>query len=200
MKPKSLIQAASLALFLAGTAHADMSDGVVRIGVLTDMSGIYSSIAGQGSVAAVQLAIDDFLSDERPSFTVELVSADHQNKADVAADKAREWFEQDHVDAVADLVTTTTALAVMKVAKEKNKIVLVSGAGSTRITNEDCNDVTVHWTYDTYALSNGTARTVVKNGGKTWFFLTADYVFGTSLEKDASDVVRASGGTVLGSA
>jgi branched-chain amino acid transport system substrate-binding protein len=199
MKPKSLIQAASLALLLAGTARADMSDGVVRIGVLTDLSGIYSDVAGEGSVAAVQMAIDDFLTDERPSFKVELVYADHQNKADVAADKAREWFEKDRVDAVADLVTTTTALAVMKIAKEKNKIALVSGAGSTRITNEDCNDVTVHWTYDTYALAHGTAKTMVQRGGKSWFFLTVDYAFGHSLEKDTSDVVIANGGTVVGS-
>jgi branched-chain amino acid transport system substrate-binding protein len=199
MKPKSLIQAASLALLLAGTARADMSDGVVRIGVLTDLSGIYSDVAGGGSVAAVQMAIDDFLTDERPSFKVELVSADHQNKADVAADKAREWLEKDRVDAVADLVTTTTALAVMKIAKEKNKIALVSGAGSTRITNEDCNDVTVHWTYDTYALAHGTAKTMVQRGGKSWFFLTVDYAFGHSLEKDTSDVVVANGGTVVGS-
>lgn len=199
MKPKSLICAASLALLLAGVARADMSDGVVRIGVLTDMSGIYSPIAGQGSVVAVQMAIDDFLNDERPSFKVEMVYADHQNKADVAADTVREWFEQDHVDAVADLVTTTTALAVMKIAKDKNKIALVSGAGSTRITNEDCNDVTVHWTYDTYALAHGTAKTIVQRGGKNWFFLTVDYPFGHSLEKDASDVVVANGGTVVGS-
>jgi branched-chain amino acid transport system substrate-binding protein len=199
MKPKSLIPAASLALFLAGAAHADMSDGVVRIGVLTDMSGIYSDLAGEGSVIAVQMAIDDFLNDERPSFKVEMVYADHQNRADVAADKAREWFEGDHVDAVADLVTTTTALAVMKIAKEKNRIVLVSAAGSTRITNEDCNDVTVHWTYDTYALAHGTAKTMVQRGGKSWFLLTADYAFGLSLEKDTSDVVVANGGTVLGS-
>jgi branched-chain amino acid transport system substrate-binding protein len=199
MKLKILIHTVGLALFLTGTAHADMSEGVVRIGVLTDLSGEYSDISGQGSVVATQMAIDDFLTDERPSFKVELLVAGHQNKADVAADKAREWFEKDGVDAVADLVTTTAALAVMKVAKEKNKIVLVSGAGSTRITNEDCNDVTAHWTYDTYALAHGTARTMVQRGGKSWFFLTVDYAFGHSLEKDASDVVVGNGGTVVGS-
>jgi len=193
------VTAAGLVLFLAGAAHADMSDGVVKIGVLTDMSGIYSNLAGEGAVAASQMAIDDFLAEERPSFKVEMVHADHQNKGDVAADKAREWFERDHVDAIADLVTTTAALAVMKIGQEKNKVVLVSGAGSTRITNEDCNDVTVHWTYDTYALAHGTARTMVQRGGKTWFFLTVDYAFGYSLEKDASDVVVANGGTVVGS-
>jgi branched-chain amino acid transport system substrate-binding protein len=171
----------------------------VKVGVLTDLSGIYSELSGQGAVAATQMAIDDFLAEERPSFTVEMVTADHQNKGDVAADTARQWFEQDHVDAISDLVTTTTALAVMKIGKEKNRVALVSGAGSTRITNEDCNDVTVHWTYDTYALAHGTAKALVQQGGKSWFFLTADYAFGHSLEKDASDVVAANGGTVVGS-
>ncbi|HEX4585136.1 MAG TPA: ABC transporter substrate-binding protein [Burkholderiaceae bacterium] len=186
-------------LMLVSAAHAQISDGVVKIGVLTDLSGIYSDLSGQGAVVATQMAIDDFLAQDRPAFKVEMVYADHQNAGDVAADKAREWFERDNVDVVADLVTTTTALAVMKVGKEKNRVVLVSGAGSTRITNEDCNDLTVHWTYDTYALAHGTARAVVKQGGKRWFFLTADYAFGTSLEQDATDVVVANGGTVVGS-
>jgi branched-chain amino acid transport system substrate-binding protein len=127
-----------------------------------------------------------------------MVSADHQNKGDISSNKAREWFEKDKVDVVTELVTTSTALAVMKIAKEKNRIALISGAASTRITNEDCNDVTVHWTYDTYAVANGTAKAVVKQGGKSWYFLTADYAFGHSLEKDAGDVVKANGGTVLG--
>jgi branched-chain amino acid transport system substrate-binding protein len=199
MRPKFLFHAAGLALFLAGTAHAQVSDGVVKIGVLTDMSGTYSDISGQGAVVATQMAIDDFVAAEKPAFKVEMVYADHQNKGDIAADKARQWFERDGVDVVTDLVTSSTALAVQKLGKEKNKLVFVSGAASTRITNEDCNDVTVHWTYDTYALADGTAKYVVKNGGKTWFFLTADYAFGQSLEKDASDVVVANGGKVLGS-
>ena len=199
MKPASVIGFASLVLLLAGPACADISDGVVKIGVLTDLSGIYSDLSGQGSVVATQMAIDDFLDQERPSFKVEMVYADHGNNGDVAADKAREWFERDGVDAIADLTTSTTALAVMKIGKEKNRVVLVSGAGSTRITNEDCNDVTVHWTYDTYALAHGTARAMVQRGGKTWFFLTVDYAFGHSMEKDASDVIEAEGGTVVGS-
>ena len=145
------------------------------------------------------MAIDDFIAKEKPGFKVELVSADHQNKGDIAANKAREWFERDQVDVLTDLVTTSTALAVMKIAKEKNRIAIVNGAASTRITNEDCNDVTVHYTYDTYAVANGTAKAVVKQGGKTWFFLTADYAFGHSLEKDATEVVVANGGKVLGS-
>jgi branched-chain amino acid transport system substrate-binding protein len=199
MRPKTLIQAAGLAMTLAGAAHAQISDGVVKIGVLTDLSGTYSDLSGQGAVLATQMAIDDFLAQDKPAFKVEMVYADHQNKGDIAANKAREWFERDNVDVVTDLVTTSTALAVMKIGKEKNRVVLVSGAGSTRITNEDCNDLTVHWAYDTYALAHGTAKAVVQRGGKSWFFLTADYAFGHSLEKDASDVVTANGGTVVGS-
>jgi branched-chain amino acid transport system substrate-binding protein len=199
MKSGFLIATVGLALVFAGAAHADIPDGVVKVGVLTDLSGIYSDLSGRGAVVAAQMAIDDFVAEEKPDFRVELVSADHHNNAELAASTARDWFEQDHVDAIADLVTTTAALAVMKVGKDKDRVILVSGAGSTRITNEDCNDVTVHWSYDTYALAHGTAKTVVQRGGKRWFFLTTDYAFGLSLEKDASDVVTAYGGTVLGS-
>jgi branched-chain amino acid transport system substrate-binding protein len=199
MKSRFFIHAAGLVLLLVGAARAQISDGVVKIGVLTDMSGAYSDLSGRGAVLAVRMAIDDFLDQEKPGFKVEMVYADHQNKGDIAANKAREWFEQDNVDMVSDMVTTSTALAVMKIAKEKNRLVLVSGAASTRITNEDCNEVTVHWSYDTYALAHGTAQAVVRQGGKSWFFLTADYAFGYSLEKDASDVVVANGGAVVGS-
>ncbi len=181
------------------SAQAKVSDGVVRIGVLTDLSGTYSDLSGQGSVLATKMAVEDFIAAEKPAFKVEVVSADHQNKGDIASNKAREWFEKDGVDLVTDLVTTSTALAVMKIAKEKNRIAIVNGAGSTRITNEDCNDVTVHYTYDTYALANGTGRALVKAGGKSWFFVTADYAFGHSLEKDTMDVVKANGGSVAGS-
>ena len=200
MKLKTLARAAAMAAALAATAsaQAQISDGVVRIGVLTDLSGIYSDVSGKGTVVATQMAIDDFLAKRKPAFKVEMVSADHQNKGDIAANKAREWFERDKVDVASELVTTSVALAVMKIAKEKNRIALISGAASTRITNEDCNDVSVHWTYDTYALANGTAAAVTKGGGKKWFFLTADYAFGHSLEKDASDVVKANGGEVMG--
>lgn len=183
---------------LAGTAQAQVSDGVVKIGVLTDLSGTYSDLAGKGAVLATKMAIDDFVAAEKPGFKVELVSADHQNKGDIAANKAREWFERDKVDVASELVTTSVALAVQKIAKDKNKIVLMSGPGSTAITNESCNDVSVHWTYDTYALANGTAKAVTQAGGKKWFFLTADYAFGHALEKDASDVVKANGGEVMG--
>jgi len=200
MRVKLLIPAAILALTLGSAAHAQVADGVVKVGVLTDLSGTYSDLSGQGALVATQMAIDDFVAQEKPSFKVEMVYADHQNKADIAANKAREWFERDNVDVVTDLVTSSTALAVMKIAKEKNRIALVSGAGSTRITNEDCNDATVHWAYDTYSLAYGTAKQVVLHGGKTWYFLTADYAFGLSLEKDSTDIILASGGSVLGAA
>jgi branched-chain amino acid transport system substrate-binding protein len=198
MKLKQVAQAASLFLLVAAGAQAQVSDGVVKIGVLTDLSGVYSDLAGPGAVLATKMAIDDFVAIEKPSFKVELVSADHQNKGDIAANKAREWFERDKVDVATELVTTSVGLAVQKIAKEKNRIALISGAASTAITNESCNDVTVHWTYDTYAVANGTAKAVTQGGGKKWFFLTADYAFGHALEKDATAVVKANGGEVLG--
>ena len=197
MNFKTLTLAAALTAAFA-PAMAQISDNAVRIGVLTDMSGVYSDVSGKGTVIATQMAIDDFVAKEKPTFKVEVVSADHQNKGDIAANKAREWFERDKVDVVSELVTTSVALAVQKIAKEKNRIALISGAASTRVTNEDCNDVTVHWTYDTYAVANGTAKAVTKTGGKKWFFLTADYAFGHSLEADAAAVVKANGGEVLG--
>jgi branched-chain amino acid transport system substrate-binding protein len=179
---------------------AKLSDGVVKIGVLTDMAGAYSDIAGQGVVIAVQMAIDDFKAQEKGNaFPIEMVVADHQNKGDVASNKAREWFERDKVDMITDMVTTSTALAAMPVAKEKNRITIVNGAASTLITGKNCTDTNVHYTYDTYALANGTGQAVVKQGGNTWFFLTADYAFGHSLEGDTSKVIIANGGKVLGS-
>ncbi len=198
MKLKQISQAVSLSLLIAAGAQAQVSDGVVKIGVLTDLSGTYSDLAGPGAVVATKMAIEDFTAAEKPSFKIEIVSADHQNKGDIAANKAREWFERDKVDVATELVTTSVGLAVQKIAKEKNRIALISGAASTAITNESCNDVTVHWTYDTYAVANGTAKAVTQGGGKKWFFLTADYAFGHALEKDASAVVKANGGEVLG--
>ncbi len=199
MKLKQIAQATALTVLLAVAAQAQVSDGTVKIGVLTDLSGVYSDVAGPGTVVATQMAIDDFVAQEKPKFRVEMVSADHQNKGDIAANKAREWFEKDKVDVASELVTTSVALAVQKIAADKNKIALISGAASTAITNESCNNVTVHWTYDTYAVSNGTAKAVTQGGGKKWYFLTADYAFGHALEKDASAVVKANGGEVVGS-
>ena len=201
MKLSILGSAIAAALVAASPAfgQAKISDGVVKLGVLTDMSGTYSDLSGPGAVEATKMAIEDFIAKEKPDFKVEMVSADHQNKADISANKAREWFDTQKVDAIVDLVTTSTALAVMKVANEKNRISLITGAASTPITNEQCNDTTAHWAYDTYSLPVGTAKAVVKQGGKTWYFITADYAFGHSLEKNTADVVVKSGGKVLGS-
>ncbi|MEN9894023.1 MAG: hypothetical protein RLY78_4318 [Pseudomonadota bacterium] len=192
--------ATAAALLTCGLpAHAQVSDGVVRIGVLTDLSGTYSDLTGAGAVHATEMAVADFIAREKPGFRIEVVSADHQNKADIAANKAREWFESGKVDTATELVTTSVALAVMEVAKQKNKVLLINGAAASPITNEKCNDVTVHYTYDTWALANGTAKAVTRAGGKKWFFLTADYAFGHALEKDSSKVVGDNGGTVVGS-
>ena len=201
MQTKKLSTLACAVAFamLSGAASAQISGNTVKVGVLTDMSGTYSDLAGAGAVLATQMAIDDFIAEAKPAFKVEMLSADHQNKADIASNKAREWFEREGVDTATELVTTSTALAVMKVAKEMNRVALMSGPASTPITNEQCNDVTVHYTYDTYALANGTAKAVTQQGGNTWFFLTADYAFGQALEKDSSAVVTANGGKVLGS-
>jgi branched-chain amino acid transport system substrate-binding protein len=193
------LASAGLIALPATNAVAAISDNVVKIGVLTDLSGTYSDLAGDGSVVATQMAIDDFKVQYKPKFNIEMVKFDHQNKGDISANKAREWFDTDKVDVIVDLVTTSTALAVMEVAKQKDKITLVSGAASTPITNDKCTDTNVHWTYDTYSLANGTGQAVVKQGGKTWFFLTADYAFGHSLEKDTTTFVEAGGGKVLGS-
>lgn len=207
----SILISAALALSPMGPAYSQqakpaaggvkLSDGVVKIGILTDLSGLYSDLAGAGSVLAAKMAIEDFQALEKgKAFHIELVSADHQNKGDVASNKAREWFERDQVDMIGDLVTTSTALAVMPIAKEKNRITIVSGAASTPITgSKQCTDTNVHYVYDTYALANGTGKAVVKQGGDTWFFLTADYAFGQALEKDTTAVVLANGGKVLGS-
>lgn len=201
MKRKILGSAIAAAVAMApalSPAATTVSDGIVKLGVLTDMSGTYSDLSGPGALEATKMAVEDFIAKEKPDFKIEVISADHQNKADISANKAREWFDTQKVDVIVDLVTTSTALAVMKVANEKNRISLISGAASTPITNEQCNDTTVHWTYDTYSLPVGTAKAVVNQGGKNWYFITADYAFGHSLEKNTAEVVTKSGGKVLG--
>jgi branched-chain amino acid transport system substrate-binding protein len=198
------LAAAPLTSALAQQAKAaagapKLSDGVVRVGVLTDMSGLYSDLGGAGSVLAAKMAIDDFKAAEKgKAFPIELVSADHQNKADVGAQKAREWYDTQGVDMVTDALNSAVALAVAKLTAEKKRILIDTGAASTRLTNEDCSPYTVHYVYDTYSLANGTGNAMVKQGGKTWFFLTADYAFGHSLESDTANVVKAGGGQVLG--
>jgi branched-chain amino acid transport system substrate-binding protein len=173
---------------------------VVKIGVLTDMTGYYSDLAGPGSVLATKMAIEDFKKSAKPTFDIQMVFADHQLKADVAGNTARKWFDEQQVDAVVDLVSSSTALAVMPVVNEKKRIALFSGPGTTAITGDKCNPYTIHYTYNNWAMANGTGREVVNEGGKTWFFVTADYAFGKSLEEDTANVVKAAGGKVLGSA
>lgn len=198
---KNRLVAASFMFLFSAAANAQpasgISDDAVRIGLLLDMSSLYADITGTGSVTAAQMAIDDF-GGKVLGKPIQLVYTDHQNKADIAANKAREWFDRDKVDAILDVAASGPALAVAPIAKEKNKIAVFSGPGSVRLTNDACSAVTVHYAYDTYALANSTARAVVAKGGDSWFFLTADYTFGSTLEKDATDVITSNGGKVLG--
>ena len=181
----------------AGSAQAQISDGVVRIGVLNDMSGLYADIAGPGSALAAKLAIEDFGAAKK-GLKVELVSADHQNKPDVGSSIARKWYDTDKVDAIFDVPTSSVALAVNQITREKGKAHINSGAATSDLTGKDCSPNTVHWTYDTWMLANGTGSAIVKTGGDSWFFLTADYAFGHALERDTEAVVLKSGGKVLG--
>ncbi len=199
----TLVGAAAMSM-AAGQAFAQkapavkLSGDMVKIGVLTDMSGVYSDLGGQGSVTAAQMAIDDFKAQAKPSWKIELVYADHQNKADVGSNKAREWYDTQGVDMITDALNSGVALAVSKVTLEKKRVLIDTGAASTRLTNEDCSPNTVHYVYDTYALANGPVSVMIKQGKDTWYFLTADYAFGHSLEKDATDVIKANGGKILG--
>jgi ABC-type branched-chain amino acid transport systems, periplasmic component len=198
MFKKTLVGAAAALALMAGTAHAQFSDGKVKIGVLTDLSGTYSDLAGRGSVVAAQMAIEDF-GGKLNGKAIELVSADHQNKADIASSIARKWYDAEQVDAIFDLVTTAAAVAVRQVAREKGRIDINSGAGSTVLTNDQCSATGFHWAYDVYAMAVGTGNAVVKQGGDSWYFLTADYAFGHDLEAQTAKVVKANGGTVKGS-
>ena len=191
----------TLALLAATWGHAaGIGDNVVKIGVLTDMSGVSADNSGKGSVTAAELAIEDFAKDKKIlGKPIELIFADHQGKTDIGANLAREWFDTKQVDMITDLTFSNVALAVQKIADDKGKLALVTGAGSAAITNENCNKSTVHWMYDTYALATGTARALSAQGLKSWFFITADYAFGQALEKDARAIVQAQGGQVLGS-
>ena len=196
-----LVAAAALALPAPAAAQAQkgkVSDGVVRIGLILDMASLYADLTGEGSVAAARMAIADF-GGKVLGAPIELVYADHQNKPDLAAAKAREWLDTDRVDMIADVAASATALAALEVAKQKNRIIMFNGPGATRLTNENCTPVSVHYTYDTYAMAVGTGRGALRTGGDTWFFVTADYAFGHTLEKDTTDVLKAGGGRVLGS-
>jgi branched-chain amino acid transport system substrate-binding protein len=199
MKLKAITIAATAvcAFGLSFAAQAQVSGDTIKIGMITDMSGLYTDIDGAGGAEAIKMAIADagvVIAGKK----VEFISADHQNKADIAASKAREWFDQQGVDMLIGGTNSGANLAMAKVAAEKKKIFISIGAGSARLTNEECTPYTVHYAYDTIALARGTGGAIVKQGGKSWYFMTADYAFGQSLEKDTSDVVKAAGGKVLG--
>jgi branched-chain amino acid transport system substrate-binding protein len=200
MKLKAITIAATAvcAFGLSFAAQAQVSGDTIKIGLITDMSGLYTDIDGAGGAEAIKMAIADagvVIAGKK----VEFISADHQNKADIAASKAREWFDQQGVDMLIGGTNSGANLAMAKVAAEKKKVFISIGAGSARLTNEECTPYTVHYAYDTIALARGTGGAIVKQGGKSWYFMTADYAFGQSLEKDTADVVKAQGGKVLGS-
>ena len=200
MKLKTVLGTSALAVSLlcGSAAQAQISDGVVRIGFITDLSGLYADIDGPAGADAIRMAIAD-LGGKVAGKPIELLVADHQNKPDIAAAKAREWFDTQGLDVLIGGTNSGTSLAMAKVAAEKKKPFLAIGAGTSVLTNEQCSAYTIHYAYDTVALAKGTGPAVVKAGGKSWYFLTADYAFGTALQNDATTVVKASGGTVVGS-
>ncbi|MFC0283743.1 ABC transporter substrate-binding protein [Camelimonas abortus] len=190
---------AALGVAAAGGALAQNQEPIsIKIGVLNDRAGLYSDVTGEGSAVAARMAVEDFRAAEK-GMKVEVIVGDHQNKPDVGSTIARQWIDQDGVDVIADVPTSSVGLAVNEVVREKNRIYLNSGTGSSDLTGKHCSPNTVHWTYDTAALANGTAKAMIQRGGDTWFFITADYAFGQALERDASNVIKASGGKVLGS-
>ena len=191
------LAACGLAFGMSAASAQKLSDDKIVIGFVTDMSSLYSDIDGPGGVEAIRMAIAD-MQKEFPGKKIEVVFADHQNKADIASAKVREWIDQGGADVIIGGTNSSTALAGAKVATEKKKPYISVGAASSRLTNEDCSPYIIHYAYDTVALANGTGAAVVKSGGKSWFFLTADYAFGHSLEKDTGDVVKANGGNVVG--
>jgi branched-chain amino acid transport system substrate-binding protein len=198
MKMKRLGTLALLAAVAAATpVYAQYKGGPIKIGVMNDMSGLYADLTGPGSVVAARMALEDFGADKK-GMKVEIVSADHQNKPDVGSNVVRTWYDVDKVDVVVDVPTSSVALAVNQITREKNKVFLVSGAAASDLTGPQCSPNTIHWTYDTWALANGTGNAIVKTGGDSWFFLTADYAFGHALERDTAAVVEKNGGKVLG--
>jgi branched-chain amino acid transport system substrate-binding protein len=199
MKSLSTLAAAGIAIaaFTGAASAQQISDDVVKIGVLTDMSSLYADATGKGSLAAVQMAVEDYGGKVKGK-PIEVISADHQNKPDIGVAIARNWYDNEKVDAIFDVPTSSVALPVSALTREKNRVNINSGGGSSDITGVACSPNTIHWTYDTYALSNVAGKAMVKRGDDTWFFITADYAFGMALERDAANVVKESGGTVLG--
>ena len=197
---RAALVATALAAACAGAVAQTpgISDGSVKIGVLTDMTGVFSDLAGAGAVTAAQMAIDDFVEQAKPLFKVELVSADHQNKPDIATGIARQWYDTGGVDLITDVINSGVALAVSSVAEAKNKVLIVTGSGSTRLTNEQCSPNTISYTWDTYSYANGQSRIVKSLGLDTWYFVAVDYALGKSLVAEASAAITRSGGTVAG--
>ena len=179
------------------STRVEISDDVVKIGVLSDMSSLYSAATGKGSLTAAQMAVTDFGGNVRGR-PIEVISADHQNKPDVGSTIARTWYDTNKVDVIVDVPTSSVALAVQQITKEKNRVFLISGAGASDLTGPACSPNGIHWTYDTYALSNVAGKAMIARGDDTWFFITADYAFGQALERDAANVVKAGHGKVLG--
>lgn len=195
---KRALLAGTAALAMTATAQAQYSNDGITLGVLTDMSGVYADVGGQGSVVAAQMAVEDY-GGEFNGKPINIVSADHQNKADIGANIARQWIDTDGVDAIFDILNSAVGLAVQQVATEKNIVSMNSGAATTALTNEQCSPNGVHYVYDTYALATGTGGAMVKEGGDSWFFIVADYAFGHALESDTSNAVKNAGGEILGS-
>jgi branched-chain amino acid transport system substrate-binding protein len=193
MKLKTILLGSIAAAVFAAPAYAVD----IKIGVMNDRSGIYADIAGEGSVVAARMAVEDFDAAGK-GINVEIVSADHQNKPDVGSTIARQWYDQENVDVIVDVPTSSVALAVNDITRESDKVFLNSGAATSDLTGSACSPNTIHWTYDTWQLANGTGRAVVENGGDSWFFVTADYAFGHALERDTSAVVEGAGGTIVG--
>jgi branched-chain amino acid transport system substrate-binding protein len=198
MRIRDLLSGVAALALVAGPAAAAMTDNKIKIGVLNDQSSLYADLSGQGSVLAARMAIEDF-GGSVDGVPVEVVFADHQNKPDVGSNIARQWYDVDQVDMIVDVPNSAVALAINELTREKNKVFLDSGAATSALTGDKCSPNTVHWTYDTWALANGTGKAVVQTGGDSWFFLTADYAFGHALEKDTTAVVEKNGGKVLGS-
>ena len=194
---RSLLALAIAVAFAAGAAHAQMTNNAIKIGVLSDMSSLYTDIGGAGSVVAAKMAVEDSGIEKR-GIKVEIVSGDHQNKPDVGAAIARRWYDAEGVDVIVDVPNSGVALAVSQITKDKNKVFLASGPGTSDLTGKACTPNTVHFTYDTWMLANGTGTAITKKGGNTWFFITADYAFGHALERDTSAAVEKAGGKVLG--
>jgi branched-chain amino acid transport system substrate-binding protein len=194
---RSLLALAIAGALGVGTAQAQFSGNEIKIGVLSDMSSLYTDLAGAGSIVAARMAVQDSGIEKR-GIKVDIVSADHQNKADVGSAIARRWYDAEGVDVIVDVPNSGVALAVSQITKDKNKVFLGSGPGSSDLTGKSCSPNTVHWTYDTWMLANGTGTAITRHGGNTWFFITADYAFGQALERDTTAAVEKAGGKVLG--